>query len=131
MSIDTITLHSPRSKITIPGDFNVYNPNWLTHSSHITSPTGSDAAVFVSQNFFHSSSPPLKINSSSPSCAPSSKANLFASTFASNFNLDYQESQSPIYATSTITMSPIKFSTCKCGKSFFSSTPPNLTDPEV
>ena len=37
-TIDTITLQSPRSEITILGDFNVDNPNWLTHSPHISLP---------------------------------------------------------------------------------------------
>ena len=32
------------------GDFNVYNPNWLTHSPHITSPAGRDAAAFAIVN---------------------------------------------------------------------------------
>ena len=45
-SIDTITLHSPRSEIIIIGDFNVHNPNWLTQYSHITSPAGRDAEAF-------------------------------------------------------------------------------------
>jgi len=52
-----------------------------------------------------------KNNSGSSSCTPSSKANLFASTFASN--LDEKDFQPPLYPTSTITMSPIKFSTHK------------------
>ena len=75
-------------------------------------------AKVVSRNFCHSSFPPLKNNSSSSSCTPSSKANLFASTFASNSNLDDQESQPPLYPTSTLTMSPIKFSTRKVRKAF-------------
>ena len=69
-------------------------------------------AKVVSQNFCHSSFPPLKSNSGPSSCNPSSKANLFASTFASSSNVDDQRSQPPFYPTSTITMSPIKFSTC-------------------
>ena len=73
-------------------------------------------AKVVSQNFCHSSFPPLKNNSGSSSCTPSSKANLFASTFASNSNLDDQESQPPLYPTSTLAMSPIKFSTRKVRK---------------
>ena len=73
-------------------------------------------AKVVSQNFCHSSFPPLKNNSGSSSCTPSSKANLFASTFASNSNLDDQDFQAPLYPTSTITMSPIKFSTRKVRK---------------
>ena len=55
-------------------------------------------AKVVLQNFCHSSS---------------SKPNLFASTFASNSNLDYQGSQPPLYSISTITMSHFKFSTRK------------------
>ena len=53
-------------------------------------------AKVVSQNFHHSSFPPLENNSDSPSCTPSSKANLLTSTFASNSNLDDQESQPPL-----------------------------------
>ena len=73
-------------------------------------------AKVVSQNFCHSSFPPLKYSSGSSSCTPSFKANLFASTFASNSNLDDQDFQPPLYPTSTITMSPIKFSTRKVRK---------------
>ena len=73
-------------------------------------------AKVVSQNFCHSSFPPLKNNSGSSSGTPSSKANLFASTFASNSNLDDQDFQSPLYPTSTITISAIKFSTRKVRK---------------
>ena len=73
-------------------------------------------AKAVSQNFCHSSFPPLKNNAGSSSCTLSSKANLFTSTFASNSNLDDQESQPPLYPTSTLTMSPIRFSTCKVRK---------------
>ena len=73
-------------------------------------------AKVVSQNFCHSSFPPLKSNSGSSSCTPSSKPNLFASAFASNSNLDDQESQPPLYPTSTLTMFPIKFSTHKVRK---------------
>ena len=73
-------------------------------------------AKVVLQNFCHSSFPPLKNNSDSSSCTPSSKANLFASTFASNSNLDDQDFQPPLYPTSTITMPPIKFSTRKVRK---------------
>ena len=58
--------------------------------------------------FFYSTS---KNNSGSSSCTPSSKASLLASTFASNSNLDDQESQPPLYPTSNLTMSPSKFST--------------------
>ena len=49
-TIDTITLHSPRSEIIILGDFNVFNPHWLTHSPHITSPAGRDAEAFAIVN---------------------------------------------------------------------------------
>ena len=49
-SIATITLQSPFSEITIFGDFDVYNPNWLTHSSHITSPAVRGAEVFALVN---------------------------------------------------------------------------------
>ena len=49
-TIDTITLQSPRSEITVLGDFNVYHPNWLTNSPHITSPAGRDAEAFVIVN---------------------------------------------------------------------------------
>ena len=58
-----------------------------------------------------------KNNSGPSSCTPSSIANLFASTFASS--LDDEESQPPFYSTSTITMSTIKFSTCKVQKILF------------
>ena len=47
-------------------------------------------AKVVSQNFGQSYFPPLKNNSDSSSTTPSSKANLFASIFASNSNLDDQ-----------------------------------------
>ena len=60
--------------------------------------------------FFFSTS---KNNSGTASCTPSSKASLFASTFPSNSNLDDQDFQPPLYPTSTITMSPINFSTRK------------------
>ena len=49
-TIDTITLQSPRSEIIILDDFNVYNPHWLTHSPHITSPAGRDAEAFAILN---------------------------------------------------------------------------------
>ena len=49
-TIDTITLQNPRSEIIILSDFNVYNPNWLTHSPHITSPVGRDAESFAIVN---------------------------------------------------------------------------------
>ena len=75
-------------------------------------------AKVVSQNVCHSSFPLLKNNSGSSFCTPSSKANLFASTFASNSIADDQESQPPFHPTSTITTPPIKFSTRKARKAF-------------
>ena len=47
---DTLTLQSPHSEFTVLGDFNVYNPNWLTHYPHITSPAGHDAEAFAIVN---------------------------------------------------------------------------------
>ena len=73
-------------------------------------------AKVVSQTFCYSSFPPLKNNCGSSSCNPSSKANLFASSFASSSNLDDEESQPPLYPTSTITMPPVKFSTPRARK---------------
>ena len=67
----------------------------------------------VSQNFCQSSFPPLTSYSDSSSTTPLSKANLFASVFASNFNLDDQGVQPYHFAPSKFTMSPIKFSTRK------------------
>ena len=67
----------------------------------------------MSQNFCQSSFPPLKNNSDSSSTTPSSKANLFASIFASNSNLDNQGVQPHHFPPSKFTMSPIKFSTRK------------------
>ena len=60
--------------------------------------------------FFFSTS--KKKNSGSSSCTPSSKVNLFASTLASNSNLNDQDFQPPLYPTSTIIM----FSTRKLRK---------------
>ena len=60
-----------------------------------------------------SSFPPLKNNSDSSSTTPSSKANLFASVFASNSNLDNQGVQPHHFPPSKFTMLPIKFSTRK------------------
>ena len=68
-------------------------------------------AKVVSQNFCRSSFPPLKNNSDSSSTTPSSKANLFASIFASNSNLDDQGVQPHHFPPSKFTISPIKFST--------------------
>ena len=70
-------------------------------------------AKVVSQNFCQSSFPPLKNNSDSSSTTPSLKANLFASIFASNSNLDDQGVQPRHFPPSKFTMSPIKFSTRK------------------
>ena len=70
-------------------------------------------AKVVSQNFCQSSFRPLKDNSDSSSTTPSSKANLFASVFASNSNLDDQGVQPHHFPPSKFTMSPIKFSTRK------------------
>ena len=54
-----------------------------------------------------------KNNSDSSSITPSSKANLFASIFASNSNLDDQGVKPHHFPPSKFTMSPIKFSTRK------------------
>ena len=70
-------------------------------------------AKVVSQNFCQSSFPPLKNNSDSSSTTPSSKANIFASIFASNSNLGDQGVQPHHFPPSKFTMSPIKFSTRK------------------
>ena len=67
----------------------------------------------VSQNFCQSSFPRLKNNSDSSSTTPSSKANLFASVFASNSNLNDQGLQPHYFPPSKFTMLPIKFSTRK------------------
>ena len=70
-------------------------------------------AKFVSQNFCQSSFPPLKNNSDSSSTTPSSKANLSASVFVSNSNLDDQVVQPNHFPPSKFIMSPTKFSTRK------------------
>ena len=70
------------------------------------------AKVF-SQNCCQSSFPPLKNNSESSSTSPSSKANLFASVFVFNSNLDDQGVQPHHSPPLKFTMSPIKFSTRK------------------
>ena len=57
--------------------------------------------------------PSLKNKSDSSSTTPSSKANLFASVFASNSNLDDQGVQPHHFPPSKFTMSPIKLSTRK------------------
>ena len=66
----------------------------------------------VSQDFCQSSLLRLHENSDS-STAPSSKANIFASVFASDSNLDDQGVQPHHFPPSKFTMSPIKFSTGK------------------
>ena len=70
----------------------------------------------VSQNFCYSVFQPLKNNSGSSSCTPSSRANLLSSVFASNFNVDDEESKPPLYPTTTLTMPPVEFSTLKVRK---------------
>ena len=83
-------------------------------------------AKVVSQNFCQSSFPPLKSNSDSSSTTPSSKANLFASVFASNSNLHDKGFQSHCCPPSKLTVSPIKFSTRKVHQTLlFSLTPQN------
>ena len=57
--------------------------------------------------------PSTKNNSDSSSTTPLSKANLFASIFASNSNLDDQGVQPHHFSPFKFTMSPIKFSTRK------------------
>ena len=69
-------------------------------------------AKVVSQKLCQSSFPPLENNSDSSSATPSSKANLFASVFASNSNLDDQGVQ-PHHFPLPNSLSPIKFSTRK------------------
>ena len=46
-SIDTITLHFPRSEINILDDFNVHNLDWLAHSSNFNSSAGLHAEAFA------------------------------------------------------------------------------------
>ena len=41
---------SPRSEITILGEINDHDRNWLTHSPHITNPAGRDAEAFAIVN---------------------------------------------------------------------------------
>ena len=86
-------------------------PNHLLSNNKIASFWS--MAKVVSQNFCPSSFPPLKNNSDSSSITPSSKANLFASVFASNSNLDDQGVQPHHFPPSKFTVSPIKFSTRK------------------
>ena len=79
-TIDTITLQSPCSEFTILGDFNVCNPNWLSHSPHITSPAGCDAEAFAIVN-------DLSQLISEPTCTPDcsgDKANTFNLFLTSN-----------------------------------------------
>ena len=87
-------------------------------------------AKVISQNFCHSSSPHLQNNSGSSPCTPSSKANLFVSTFASKSNLDDEGFQAPLYPTSTITMSPIKVSTRKVWKVLLQSNTSKSSGPD-
>jgi len=61
-TIGTITLQSTCSEITVLGDFNIYNPNWLTYSPHITSPAGCDAeALTIVNNMSQLPSEPTRI----------------------------------------------------------------------
>ena len=82
-TIDTITLQCPRSEITVLGDFNVYNPNWLTHSPHFTTPAGRDAEAFAIVNN-------LSQLISEPTCIPDrseDKANTLDLSLTSNPNV--------------------------------------------
>ena len=61
-TVDTIALQSPRSETPVLGDFNVYNPNWLTNSPDITSPAGHDAEAFaIVNNLSQLTSEPTRI----------------------------------------------------------------------
>ena len=73
-------------------------------------------AKVISQNFCHSSFPPLKTTLVHLYALLPLKLTFFASTFASNSNPDDQESQPPLYPTATLAMSSIKFSTRKVRK---------------
>ena len=79
----------------------------------------------VSQNFCQSSFPPLKNNSDSSSTTPSSKANLFASVFASNSNLDDQGVQPHHSPLQNALCHPLSSPHVKSAKPFSSLTPPN------
>ena len=87
-------------------------------------------ATGVSQNFCQSSFPPLKNNSDSSSTTPSSKANLFASVFASNSNLDDQGFQPHHFPPSKFTMSPIQFSTRKVRQALLQLDTYKSNDPD-
>ena len=82
-------------------------------------------AKVVSQNFCQSSFPPLKNNSDSSSTTPSSKANLFASIFASNSNLDDQGVQPHHFPLQNSLCHPLNSPHEKSAKPFSSLTPPN------
>lgn len=73
-------------------------------------------AKVVSQNFCESSFPPLLSSDGSTAYTPSAKANLFASLFASNSNLDDNGKEPLPYPLSSVAMPPIKFSTRKVRK---------------
>ena len=76
-------------------------------------------AIVVCQNFCQSYFPPLNSNSDSSSSTPSSKANLFVSVFAPNYNLDDQGVQAHHFPPSRVIMSSIKFSTRKVRQTYF------------
>ena len=82
-------------------------------------------AKVVSQNFCQSSFPPLKNNSDSSSTTPSSKANLFASIFASNSNLDDQGVQPHDFLLQNSPSHPLSSPHEKSTKPFSSLKPPN------
>ena len=76
----------------------------------------------VSQNSSQPSFPPLKNNSDSSSSTPLSKANLFASVFASNSNLDDQGFQPHYFSFQNLQCHPSRSSHEKSNKPFSSST---------
>ena len=82
-------------------------------------------AKVVSQNFCKSSFPPLKDNSDSSSTTPSSKANLFASVFASNSNLDDKGVQPHHFPLQNSLCHPLSSPHEKFVKPFSSLTPQN------
>ena len=94
----------------------VYRINHKVASCQTGSRSFWSLAKVVSQNFCYFSFSLLNNNSGSSACTPSSKANILAPIFASNSNLDDEESQPPLYPTSTFTMLPVKFSTRKVRK---------------
>ena len=79
----------------------------------------------VSQNFCQSSFPPLKNSSDSSSTTPSSKANLFASVFASNSNLNGQVFQPHRFCLQNSLCHPLSSPHEKSAKPFSSLTRPN------